>query len=287
MPRGDKNNEKAEKAIKIINDACVQRNIPMTNHTNINSKRHLNRSKLHLNGYGKSIFIRNLKYFLKDFDCRNKVHDQHVSKSSPSLNDSVNDSLSDLVSIKVQRLENFKNLFIGHLNINSIRNKFEMMADIASNFSIFLISESKLDSYFPNSQFKINGHNIFRRDRTRYGGGLLLYVHEEIPCKILNQQTASSNSEIIAMQFFQTKRKWLLLGIYKPPKQNNSEVLETINLLLNDYTETYENRITILDFNMTVENPQLNGFMQLHDMSQLINEPTCFQSHDPTYTNTF
>ena len=52
------------------------------------------------------------------------------------------------------------------------------MADIISNFSIFLISESKLDSSFPNSQFKINGYKIFRRDRNRYGGGLLLYVNE-------------------------------------------------------------------------------------------------------------
>ena len=42
------------------------------------------------------------------------MHDQHVSKSSPSLTDSVNDSLSDLVSIKVQRLENFENLIVGH-----------------------------------------------------------------------------------------------------------------------------------------------------------------------------
>ena len=66
-----------------------------------------------------------------------------------------------------------------------------MMADIISNFSIFLISESKLDSSFPNSQFKINGYNIFRRDRNRYGWGLLFYVNEEVPCKILNQQTAS------------------------------------------------------------------------------------------------
>ena len=57
------------------------------------------------------------------------MHDQHVSKSSPCLTDSVNDSLSDLVSIKVQILENFKNLIIGHLNINSSRNKFEMMVD--------------------------------------------------------------------------------------------------------------------------------------------------------------
>ena len=57
VPRGHKNKEKAEKAIQIINNACVQRNIPVINHTNMNSKRHLNRSKLHLNGYGKSIFV--------------------------------------------------------------------------------------------------------------------------------------------------------------------------------------------------------------------------------------
>ena len=67
------------------------------------------------------------------------MHDQHVSKSSPCLTNFVNDSLSDLVSIKVQILENFKNLIIGHLNINSIRNKFEMMADTIINFSIFFI----------------------------------------------------------------------------------------------------------------------------------------------------
>ena len=84
------------------------------------------------------------------------MHDQHVSKYSPSFTDSVNDSLSDLVSIKVKRLENLKNLIIGHLNINSISNKFEMMADIINNFSIFLITKSKL-----GSQFKINAYESF------------------------------------------------------------------------------------------------------------------------------
>ena len=43
-----------------------------------------------------------------NFDWRSEVHDQHVSKNYPSLTDFVNDSLSDLVAIKVQRLENFK-----------------------------------------------------------------------------------------------------------------------------------------------------------------------------------
>ena len=110
-----------------------------------------------------------------------------------------------------------------------------------------------MDSFFPNSQFKINGYKIFRRDRNRYGGGLLLYINEKIPCKVLNQQTASSSREIIAMYFFEAKYKWLLLGIYKPPKEDNSEFLETMNILLNDYTKTYENIITLRDFNITVK----------------------------------
>ena len=45
--------------------------------------------------------------------------------------------------------------------------------------------------------------------------------------------------------------------------------------------ETFENTITLGDLKMTVENPQLNGFMQFHHMSYLINEPTYFQPHDP------
>ena len=81
--------------------------------------------------------------------------------------------------------------------------------------------------------------------------------------------------------FFETKRKWFLLGIYKPPKQDNSEFLEAMNILLKDCTETYENLIPVGDFNMTAENPQLNNFMQLNHMSQHINEPTSFQPHDP------
>ena len=67
-----------------------------------------------------------------------------------------------------------------------------MMADITSSFSIFLISEWKLNSSFPNLPFNTNGYKIFRRDQDTYGGGLLLYVNKEIPCKVLNQQTASA-----------------------------------------------------------------------------------------------
>ena len=55
----------------------------------------------------------------------------------------------------IKRKENYKNLIIGHLNINSVRNKIEMIAEIIKDFDIFLITDSKLNSTFPNAQFKI------------------------------------------------------------------------------------------------------------------------------------
>ena len=70
-----------------------------------------------------------------------------------------------------------KTPLFGHLNINSIRNKFDTLDNIVKAFDIFLISESKLDNTFPIHQFAIGGYKIFRRDRNRYGGGLILYIN--------------------------------------------------------------------------------------------------------------
>ena len=39
-----------------------------------------------------------------------------------------------------------KNTIIGHLNINSISNKFDTLDNIVKSFDIFPISESKLDN---------------------------------------------------------------------------------------------------------------------------------------------
>ena len=77
-----------------------------------------------------------------------------------------------------------KNSIIGHLNINSIRNKFGTLDNVVKAFDIFLISESKLDNTFPINQFDIGGYKVFRRDRNRFGGGLTLYINE-----LMNLQT--------------------------------------------------------------------------------------------------
>ena len=72
----------------------------------------------------------------------------------------------------------------GHLNVNSVRNKFESLELLIKNkFDFFLVSESKLDSSFPEAQFEIPGYRNFRQDRDKYGGGLMFYINQNIPCK--------------------------------------------------------------------------------------------------------
>ena len=86
---------------------------------------------------------------------------------------------------------------IAHSNISSLRNKFEMLkATITDKTDILLISERKLDSSFPVNQFLIDGFSPpYRLDRHDNGGGIMLYVREDIPSKRLpnNQDSEIEN----------------------------------------------------------------------------------------------
>ena len=88
-------------------------------------------------------------------------------------------------------MENLKNIIIGQLNINSLRNKFYDLAElIKGKLDILVITETKLDSTFPEKQFFIPGYKKpFRADRNKDGGGVIIFVREDIPCDNLLKHT--------------------------------------------------------------------------------------------------
>ena len=53
-------------------------------------------------------------------------------------------------------------------------------------FLLKILAESKLDSTFPKTQFKMNGFKNFEHDRNRFGGGLLLHVNDKMPSKFFS-----------------------------------------------------------------------------------------------------
>ena len=84
-----------------------------------------------------------------------------------------------------KRIKNANRLIIGHLNVNSLRNKFEMLEElIKDKIEIFLISETKLDSSFPSGQFIIKGYSTpFRLDRKSKRGRFIKVLQRHAPIK--------------------------------------------------------------------------------------------------------
>ena len=65
--------------------------------------------------------------------------------------------------LKSFRIRNLNKIVVGHLNINSIRNKFDFLAhQVKENIDILMTSEAKLDESFPPSQFFLDGMNILQ-----------------------------------------------------------------------------------------------------------------------------
>ena len=104
----------------------------------------------------------------------------------------------------------------------------------------------------------------------------------KIPCKPLNDHPVFSDLELMTFELHQNKRKWILLGIYKPLSKNIIEFLNRIYLIKDYYLQTYENMLAIGDFNLSVDNSHLEALMQAYDFSSLIKKPACYQSNTPS-----
>ena len=144
----------------------------------------LNRGKLHLNRKGTAALAKNFIRFVRSFR-------------------------SDISEIKKFRLKNPKNIIFSNLNINSVRNKFQNMSSLISeNGDILIVAETKLDSFFPTTQFAIPGfHHPFRLDINRRSGGLLVYVKGSIPARVLTSFSTPADIQIIVSEINLRKEK--------------------------------------------------------------------------------
>ena len=96
-----------------------------------------------------------------------------------------------------------------------MRNKFSSLQQtVLSKTDIFSLSETKIDDSFPDSQFSAEGFKVYRKDRTKSGEGLLLYVNENLALSLFipiyesfvlldnfNMSTENSNLKNIMYSF--------------------------------------------------------------------------------------
>ena len=141
------------------------------------------------------------------------------------------------------RWKNKNRPITAQLNINSLRNNFGFLSSqITKYVDIPLLSETKLDDSFPTGQFSLNSYSKpYRLDRSSNGGGILLYVRDDIPSRLLTDYKMKDNVELFFVEVNIRKKKWLLSCSYNPHKSNISSHLRHLNKGLDVYLKSCDN----------------------------------------------
>ena len=125
-----------------------------------------------------------------------------------------------------------------------------------------MISETKIDDSFPIAHFLIDGFSqLYRIDRNSSGGGIMLYVREDIPSNLLNVDSLSIEGFYVELKL--RSENWLINCSYNPNRIATGNHLET----LSDFLDFH------CDFNVGVEEPHMKTFCE-----NLIKQPACYKN---------
>ena len=174
-----------------------------------------------------------------------------------------------------------KNIIISYININSIRNKIKDLEILISELvDVLTIAETKIDESFPTSQFLLNNFKRpYRLDVSDKREGLMTYVRTDIPSRVVKEFRFPSDIQILAIELNVKKTRWLLLSIYRNPKQNLSYFLKCLSEAMLFYSR-YDSILINGDFNEEPSNPELKQFLACYQLHNHMKEKTCWKSCD-------
>ena len=148
------------------------------------------------------------------------------------------------------------------LNIRSCKKNFNQFiacfCSVLSYFSCILFTETWLTADVDNV-FNIPGFYCFDLYRNRYGGGLKMYVKNNVQARLLQEFSFINNLfEMITVELIFEKNKVILCGIYHPPTSSVQLNLDFIESLSNQLRLLHNLKIPLVmagDLNINLFNP--------------------------------
>ena len=111
------------------------------------------------------------------------------------------------------------NLFnIVHFNVRSLLPKIEEVRNVFLNMYVHVIciNETWLDSSVSDNEINIDGFTVFRKDRTRHGGGVAVFVRRKL-LPILKSDLDIPGLEAIWIEVNVKSEQFLICSLYRPP----------------------------------------------------------------------
>ena len=152
------------------------------------------------------------------------------------------------------------------------------MKYVGNNLGILMVSETKIDT-LPESQCLIEGFSTsYSLDRTAKGGGILLYVRQNIPSKYLKKVPVNESFEGFFVELNLRSKKWLLGCLYNPHKEKTTSHLINLSTALDKLSTDYENIILLGDFNVEVEKKNMFKFKSVYSLRNLVKQRICIKN---------
>ena len=171
-----------------------------------------------------------------------------------------------------------RSLKILSLNVRSLLPKFDEFCLVCASLSpdIICVSETWLSQDIPDNEIALINYQLFRKDRNRHGGGVLLYIHSNIfavPLKL------SCDLELLLVSVKVFNQTFTLGSYYRPPSLLNG-VSDLVEVLSSIPPESIQNLIIAGDFNVDMSSPSgrlfsdLSSLLNSFSLSQIVCSPT-------------
>ena len=102
------------------------------------------------------------------------------------------------------------------------------------------------------------------------GGGIIVFIREDIPSKELKSNSMSSDIEGYFIEINLRRKKWILFAGYNPYKDHIANFLKSIGTSLDKHMSSYENLILVGDFNSEMSESEMKEFCEIYHLKNLI-----------------
>lgn len=131
-----------------------------------------------------------------------------------------------------RRTKKARKILLILLNVNSVQKKSGgswIILIKETKAQVFFLTETEIDSTYPDSQITLSGYNIFRNDRKKGGGGVMAYISDTLPSKRLGLPRKFTTIEPPVIQSKFGRHVEVIVGIYRPPRPIGNNYHVTLN----------------------------------------------------------
>ena len=186
--------------------------------------------------------------------------------------------IKDVVEFTSNNARSFKT---GLLNINSLHSKMHEISFLLDKglLDVLVLNETKLDSTIDSASYENSRYDLFRRDRTRHGGGIIVYVKKGLKIKSIS---VDKDAEIISLNLNVSNETDIgVIACYRPESINSELFYDKLEQHTLELVNRSTNILVIGDLNTNMFESQtspLSEFMSSYGFENTIRSGTRFNA---------